>query len=962
MKWKILRCHKIQYFRFLRLLSNFWPVHAAKTIDIILISPNPANSIDSGVVQVPEWEKFEIGFKLPAVYNAAVNSFFTDYYSSSHIVNTSTDLNPYADDSLSVVINLTSPSGHHYRKWGFFMRVADFLVEADTGNDPEKLQLAANPSDPLYPYNWRFRFAPNELGSWSYSITISNPKGPAGLPTYTFNGFSFNCIAPLADNHGFLMINTNNKRSLQFTDGTPFFGIGENVAEPWHGSDPNDPFWSDNWNGFYKLDFDNYMKTLDEMSSVGANYLGKHTCKFDFSVEWYNLGVYDTTFSTIPQACCGTCYEKSRAPSSSKDTINRQYNFKAFSPSNITTESQTNSTYPLSPNVTTNRQYNLWAFDRFFDTLRAKNIYMQITVDPYPPIGTYGNWMWGDNAYVIYSNNANGKASPLKYYSDTTLRYYWKRRYKYIMDRWGYSVNLGVIESFGEVDQTLGFNTDSAKNVSQLCLVDSCLWQKNDSLRDSIYSWHTDIFGFLKDSLNAANPHLTAANFTAADVSGTDGNGIDSVTDYYRLLTNPKVDIADIHEYLWNTDNNQFGQVYTLSTSQINKILGHSVKPFQMGEFGTPGLVYGLANQPSTINYFNNYDISFHNQLWAGTFMGNITTGLSWFWQVTHWWPYANPNSLQYNLGTTTYNLPVDNVLGDINGTTLPYLYLPDGSRVQFKNTKIYYQFNRLSQFVQHINFSNITTAGNDVEDSVECYYLLSGGSPNGPGSVNNTMAYGWIHNMNKYWYNNYYYFYTSSPPYTFNYQRYNDCLAPVIPDSITISGLLPQTEYFIDFFYTSMGTVPSNFPQSQGIYTNSSGNLYIKDNILNYLLNTTNPCDSTNTDFAFVISLQSGDTHVRNNTNQNDSIVQVQQNVDYNVSVTPNPSNGRFSVLVQYSAIADAPVLFYVYDDIGKPIYTISGKNNSVTLIDLDNQPNGIFLLKTSVNNNNKYFKLIKQ
>lgn len=43
--------------------------------------------------------------------------------------------------------------------------------------------------------------------------------------------------------------------------------------------------------------------------------------------------------------------------------------------------------------------------------------------------------------------------------------YYWKRKYKYIMSRWGYSVNIAAIEPFNEIDHMLSYETRDRKSV-----------------------------------------------------------------------------------------------------------------------------------------------------------------------------------------------------------------------------------------------------------------------------------------------------------------------------------------------------------------------------------------------------------------------------------------------------------------------------------------------------------------
>ena len=92
----------------------------------------------------------------------------------------------------------------------------------------------------------------------------------------------------------------------------------------------------------------------------------------------------------------------------------------------------------------------------------ANNIHVQLCIDPYPPIIGYENFIWGNHAYMINFIEPYPQAPPLNKYdlkrfffddgdpsnTESGVFYYWKRKYKYIMSRWGYSVNVAAIEPF----------------------------------------------------------------------------------------------------------------------------------------------------------------------------------------------------------------------------------------------------------------------------------------------------------------------------------------------------------------------------------------------------------------------------------------------------------------------------------------------------------------------------------
>jgi|GEM_PF-5900563 len=144
---------------------------------LVLISPAADTSVVDATVQVPRWEKLELGLELPPVYQAAIDSFFTHYYSNGPegpatpgMVDPLHDLNPYADDSLQLLMTLTRPSGTQTLKWGFFMREAVWENQVS-----QVAMLIEDTVGPLAPYNIRFRFAPDTVGEWTFSLSVKAP-------------------------------------------------------------------------------------------------------------------------------------------------------------------------------------------------------------------------------------------------------------------------------------------------------------------------------------------------------------------------------------------------------------------------------------------------------------------------------------------------------------------------------------------------------------------------------------------------------------------------------------------------------------------------------------------------------------------------------------------------------------------------------------------------------------------
>ena len=107
---------------------------------------------------------------------------------------TGTFTNPYDPDQIDLSATFTAPSGATWKINGFY------------GVD------AANNT------SWKIRFAPDEVGAWSYTTQAIDPTGTVQGPSGTFT-----CTA--STNHGWIRV-ASNGRYLRLDDGTSFYGIG----------------------------------------------------------------------------------------------------------------------------------------------------------------------------------------------------------------------------------------------------------------------------------------------------------------------------------------------------------------------------------------------------------------------------------------------------------------------------------------------------------------------------------------------------------------------------------------------------------------------------------------------------------------------------------------------------------------------------------------------------------------
>ncbi|MEZ4738257.1 MAG: T9SS type A sorting domain-containing protein [Flavobacteriales bacterium] len=881
--------------------------------DVVIIAPDPTNHVINDVLHVNKWEKLEIGLELPQDYQDAVDRFFESYYPNQldpipnytadpSNVNVLHDLNPYADDSLQLVLKLISPTGEQRIKWGFFMR------EAEWGNspDPATAILVEDLDDPLSPYKIRFRFSPDVEGVWQFAVAISAPHtstlGNEPLNEVIYSGYSFVCEPPLEDNHGSLQVNQSNKRTLIFEDGTSFFGLGVNMAD----KRQNDNWYGPGWWTFYQRDMETMKKSMDELSSVGGNFMRMFLLRHIFAPEWQNLGVYDQYFAPDP---CGT----------------------------------------ITDHVG-NCQYQCWAFDQMLDHARTNDIYVQMCVDPYPPIIAYQN-LWASHAYAIHYLEPNRQAAPdnpfdMKtfFYADgdpantsSGVFYFWKRKYKYMMARWGYSVNLAAIEPFNEMDQMFGYrNVDlSIPGIdASVCPENKVDWRQDDSLPVVIDSWLSDIIAFVKGDVDIDGP---VANSPLGEdrklfLTGV-GLNAEAGPDYYKPCRNTLVDLVDVHEGLYWGDYQlrySFDKAALYRDTYTNSITGEK-RPFHQGESN----YYALFDQDpdpnvddfyETSKVFNNYDVSFHNEIWASTFFGNWATASTWHWERVFWWPnslpQAYPNGIPLDPNNSFGNFYHTGGLGDINGLDVGL-----SAEMNIENKTLYHHFQPLHNLLTNVNWAGLdffqgSYTPNYVYDDVgklESYYLLSD---------DGLMAVGWVHNLNAYWENSFY--------YSADHHNFLGCTSPTT-QQLLIPGFQPGTDFNVSFFPTRLNT--NVYPTG---YVDQSGTGSVLLDLSTAPLNgiDVDHLDTLHSDYAFIIALNP----VPKNRN---SITEPETDLhDWNFSVFPNPASTTLNLILPSD---DEPKDIAMYDLSGKRIFSVNSNGASLLTIPTEGIAKGAYCIRVS-------------
>ncbi|SFS75410.1 DUF5060 domain-containing protein [Paenibacillus sp. BC26] len=143
--------------------------------------------------------------KAPIIRNVVANADAIELYSKFELtLEMDADYkNPYDPREIDLSMDLTSPSGKKWSVNGFY---------DGTG------------------FAWKVRFSPDEAGKWSYRLHAVTAGAATEGPPASFEA------AP-AKRRGWIQVSDDNKRYLEYRDGSSFYGVG--VAYPWGITDVN---------------------------------------------------------------------------------------------------------------------------------------------------------------------------------------------------------------------------------------------------------------------------------------------------------------------------------------------------------------------------------------------------------------------------------------------------------------------------------------------------------------------------------------------------------------------------------------------------------------------------------------------------------------------------------------------------------------------------------------------------
>lgn len=190
---------------------------------------NPVfTSVSANSATVSKYQKFELTVNFTASYS-----------------------NPYDFNQINLKCKFTSPTGLVYNVDGFY-------YQAFNMPQPNNLVAVGSP-------DWRVRFAPNEIGTWTYLLTCTDINGTTAYPVGQFQ-----CTVSAL--RGFIHPAAN--KQFSYDDGGKFFGIGTNLG------------WTE-WSEGFTI----YEDWINELGENGGNFTKIVMAPWSFELEWQETGL-----------------------------------------------------------------------------------------------------------------------------------------------------------------------------------------------------------------------------------------------------------------------------------------------------------------------------------------------------------------------------------------------------------------------------------------------------------------------------------------------------------------------------------------------------------------------------------------------------------------------------------------------------------------------------------------------
>jgi len=490
--------------------------------------------------------------------------------------------------------------------------------------DYERRRLP-NGRDWCYPRGepvWRTRFAPMEIGVHQAMAILTDRTGTKQSPPVTFE-----CAA--SDRKGFVRISRQDPRFLEYSDGSPYFMIGQNLA--FIGSQQH-------------VSLAKAEDLFARLAANGANYLRIWTCCDDWALAiearksaWGRSWAWRPPFVPMPENESRKCVMLSGS--------NRVQEVNPSHPIAV----RSNTRYVVSGRVRTDTGAGL--------RLEIHGARAEKPFTSEPPFswnafrhefttGPKDDWLGATRLHVEGAGAA--------WLSDLSLKE--ARGGPELL--WEAAINPPARGFYNPLDCFLLDELVAAAEQNQiglqLCLLtrdlymdalqnpaspayDRAIADAKNLLRYAVARWGYSTSVIAWEYWNEMNPNLPTDRFYAEL-----GAHLERIDPYRHLRTtsawgpsakdcrHPQIDLADTHFYLRPADKARLSNEVDAVLDRTRWLREHAPrKPAHLGEFGLADDQWRITDEMRRSREL----VEVHNALWASALSGASGTALFWWWE-----------------------------------------------------------------------------------------------------------------------------------------------------------------------------------------------------------------------------------------------------------------------------------------------------------------------------------------
>ncbi|MFM2195946.1 MAG: hypothetical protein RL092_1546, partial [Bacteroidota bacterium] len=514
---------------------------------------------------VPLYEKVEWGVRLPNSVQERIDNFI---YNTEHPNETphTPVLNPYDPEQIDLWADVDY-SGHHYRANGFYyVPFERHTVYNDPSvPDPDDWYWEKKVTDMPF----RIRFSPDVTGNHVVQIHCVVP----GMGEWSINPFRFDAM--WNDPAKSFIIKSANGHYYATADNKVFFPVGQNLAVTGCQCEllPHEMKSDAYYNTFdcyscYSRGTMSPCCGLDEF--CGSNSPASEWRRGPWRGEWQN-----PYLNTNPPAGFMNLYDHLESLSANGGNAAKII----MTPMSFDFEFEELNNYYK-------RSHNAWELDYLLELCRDLDLRLQLCLNYHPNFGHgwASNWDWTDldqravgpedltvddcgkyaganpqryraNCYYNERELTGCTQEPISFFSSENAIYYYKKKIRYFIARYGYSSRITDVMLISETNNIGVRNGDIWNELLGGNQADFDYAAPGS--RKVIENWNNTIFAYIKNELQHRR-QLLGTGYTGLEaISHSDANG-----EFDRTFRNSLLDVVSYSSYSCDYDRWQHWSDY----------------------------------------------------------------------------------------------------------------------------------------------------------------------------------------------------------------------------------------------------------------------------------------------------------------------------------------------------------------------------------------------------------------